>query len=83
VIKKKNTIEWKTISSIKRKTIANQLTIAKTDKKTIILTQDEYKKIKTFIQENNFGSINNNPTQQCQERNKTKQKHNTKRKTWK
>jgi hypothetical protein len=49
--------------------VANQLTIAKSDKgKTItILTQNEYKqKIKTFIQENNFRIINNNPTQQYQ-----------------
>jgi hypothetical protein len=32
VINMKNTIEWKTISSIKRKMIVNQLTIAKADK---------------------------------------------------
>jgi hypothetical protein len=56
VINKKNTVEWKTISSIKRKLTANKLTIAKADKQ----------KIKTFIQENNFGTINSNPTQQYQ-----------------
>jgi hypothetical protein len=45
VINKKNIVEWKIISVIKRKMIANQLTIAKADKgKTItILIQDEYK----------------------------------------
>jgi hypothetical protein len=49
--------------------IAYQFTIAKANKgKTItILTQDEYKQKKTFIQENNFRIINNNPTQQYQQ----------------
>jgi hypothetical protein len=90
VINKKNTIEWKIISSIKRKMIANQLTIAKADKgKTItILIQDEYKqRIKTFIQENNFGRISNNPTQQYEKEIKqtVKQSKNImqKEETWK
>jgi hypothetical protein len=75
VIRKKNKIEWKTINNIKRNMIANQLIIAKADKgKTItILTQHEYKqKVKIFIQENNFVTINNNPTQQYQNKIKIK-----------
>jgi hypothetical protein len=68
---------------------ANQLTIAKAyNGKTItILPQDEYKqKIKTFIQENNFRIIHNNPTQQYQKEIKLtlKQSKNvTKEETWK
>jgi hypothetical protein len=56
-------------NNIKRKMIANQLIIAKADKgKTItLLRQDEYKQqTNAFTQENNFVTINNNPTQQYQ-----------------
>jgi hypothetical protein len=62
-------IEWKIITNTKRKMIANQLIIAKANKRntTTILTQDKCKQnINTFIKENNFATINNNLTQHYQ-----------------
>ena len=66
---KKNKYEWKQIMNIKNKISENKLTITKADKgKTlVILTQDEYKhKVKSFIQDNQFQKIRNDPTQQYQ-----------------
>jgi hypothetical protein len=60
--KNKNKIEWNIINNIKRKMETNELTLTKADKgKTlIILTQEEYKqKTETFIQDNQFITINN------------------------
>jgi predicted nucleotide-binding protein (sugar kinase/HSP70/actin superfamily) len=66
---KKNKEEWKQIMNIKNKISKNKLIITKNDKgKTlVILTQDEYKhKVRSFIQDNHFIKINNDPTQQYQ-----------------
>jgi hypothetical protein len=62
---KKDRAEWKLITNIKKKMTTNKLIITKADKgKTlIILTQEEYKqKTKTYIENNQFITINNNPT---------------------
>jgi hypothetical protein len=54
---------------MKNKISKNKLVITKADKgKTlVILTQEEYKhKVKSFIQDNHFIKINNDPTQKYQ-----------------
>jgi hypothetical protein len=54
---------------IKEKITTNELIVTRADKgKTlVILTQEEYKqKVNTFIQDNQFTLISNNPTQHYQ-----------------
>jgi hypothetical protein len=84
-IRKRDKTEWKIITNIKCKMRTNELVITKADEwKTLILAQELYKqKTKTFIQDNHFGTINNNPTRCYQKEINTKTmcKHNTKRRS--
>jgi hypothetical protein len=63
----------------------NELILTKADKGNtlIVLTQEEFKQKKTFMQDNQFIIINKNPTQYYQKRNKadtkTLRECNTKR----
>jgi hypothetical protein len=66
---KKSRKEWKLIIDIKNKIIANKLIVSKADKgKTVvILTIEEYTgKVEKFIHDNQFVTVNSNPTQQLQ-----------------
>jgi hypothetical protein len=66
---KKNKVEWKIITNIKRKMTTSQLVMTKANKgKTlIILTQEEYKQ-ETKLCTRQFKGINENPTKSYQKR---------------